>query len=211
MRIAGEKTDADWNAFKPNLVFGGTPDLWEQAFKDYFYKRLESRYFKPIKQLQSKGNAEYEGEGFAILTIQCSLIEFLETAVQGKSFRLVQTGDPPLGPFEYGLGESKAIFRSFLRNRLPFSTIFTDNLLADDFYSCVRCGLLHEARTKTPWVIRAGGSKGVFVEITATEKIIYRNRMQDALEKYIEDYKTDLLLHPAMQQAFVRKFDSLCI
>lgn len=211
VKIAGENTDVDWNAFKTTLIPGGTAGLWEVAFTDYFDTRLETRYFKPIDLLRAKENAEYEGEGFAIVTIQCSLIEFLETTVQGTSFRLVRTGDPPLGPFEYGLGHSGAIFRSFLRNRHPFSTVFTDDLLADDFYSSVRCGLLHEARTKTPWVIRAGGPKGVFVEIKPAERIIYRNRLQEALRERVKAYKAELLSTQSTQEAFIRKFDSLCV
>ncbi|MBZ0291817.1 MAG: hypothetical protein K8L99_04545 [Anaerolineae bacterium] len=211
MRIAGDKTDLDWDAFKTGLVSGESPDLWEEAFEVYFSKRLKTRYFKPIQLLRAKRNAEYEGEGFAIVTIQCSLIEFLETTVQGISFRLARTGDPPLGPFEYGIGHSGAIFRSFLRNRQPFPTVFTNDSLADDFYSSVRCGLLHEARTKSPWIIRAGGPEGMFVEITPAEKIIYRNRFQDALQIFIMMYKADLLSNPATQDAFVRKFNSLCI
>ena len=211
VRIAGDKTDAHWHAFKSSLIVGATPDLWDQAFNDYFYERLETRYLKPIQMVQSKRNAEYGGEGFAIVTIQCSLIEFLETTVQGTSFRLLQPGDPPLGPFEYTLGRSGAIFRSFLRNRHPFCTLFSTDALADDFYASVRCGLLHEARTKNNWVIRAGGRKGSFVEITPTEKIIYRNRFQDALVIFIESYRTNLLQNQGMQEALIRKIDSLCV
>lgn len=131
VRIAGDRTDSQWNAFKTNLVAGQTPDLWKEAFNGYFNKRLETRYFKPIRMLQSKDNAEYEGEGFAIVTLQCSLIEFLETTVQGTSFRLLRTGDPPLGPFEYTIGQSASIFKAFCARGSPFprSSLPTHSLM----------------------------------------------------------------------------------
>lgn len=207
-RIAGERTAFDWNQFKARLVVDGTPELWMQAYREFFCERLESRYFAPIELLRAKRNAKYLGEGFAIMAIQCSLIEFLESTVQGKTYRFRHNNEPPLGPFEYT--NSSEMFTSFLKNRQPFSAVFDDNL-AVDFYKSVRCGLLHETRTKGQWVIRAGGPKGVFVEINASEKILYRNRFQDALREFVKQYKNDLLASTAIQAAFIRKLDSLCI
>lgn len=208
IRIAGQKTDDDWYALKAKLVPGGTPDEWEEAFDFFFLERLESRYLRPIELLKSGANAQYAGEGFSIVAIQCSLIEFLESTVQGKSYRFRRSGEPPLGPFEYG--NSREMFTNFLRNRRPFSTIF-DQSLANEFYQCVRCALLHEARTRKPWVIRAGGATGNFIEFIAGEKIIRRNRLHDALREFVKYYRSDLSTNKAMQEAFVRKFDSLCL
>ena len=63
---------------------------------------------------------------------------------QGKSYRLLR-GGPPLGPHEYS--RSGDMFESFFVNRAPFNIEF-NAAAAHDFYEGVRCGRLHEARTK---------------------------------------------------------------
>jgi len=147
--IEGSKTTDDWKAFKPTLVPGGDPAMWETAVAEYFHGRLSARYLDPIKVLQDNGT--FQGEGFSIAAIQCSLIEFLESSVQGTISRLLR-GGPPLGPHEYS--HSGDMFESFFVNRTPFNTEF-NAAMAHDFYEGVRYGLLHEARTKNGWVIWA--------------------------------------------------------
>jgi len=93
--------------------------VWETAFAEYFHGRLSARYLDPIKVLQDNGTLQ--GEGFSIAAIQCSLIEFLESTVQGKSYRLLR-GAPLLGPHEYS--RSGDMFESFFVNRAPFNTEF---------------------------------------------------------------------------------------
>jgi len=101
------------------------------------------------------------------------------------------------------------MFESFLVNREPFQAEF-DATTAHDFYEGVRCGLLHEARTKNGWVIWAEhGSK--IIDATGDPKILYRNDFQRALLDFIAAYKTKLASDLLTQAAFIRKFDSLCV
>jgi hypothetical protein len=202
--IAGSKTTDDWKAFKPTLAPGGNPAVWETAFAEYFHGRLSARYLDPIKVLQDNGTLQ--GEGFSIAAIQCSLIEFLESAVQGKSYRLLRRG-PPLGPHEYS--RSGDMFESFLVNRAPFNTEF-DAARAHDFYEGVRCGLLHEARTKNGWVIWAKHGSRI-IDATGAQKILYRDDFQKGLLDFVAWYKSALTSDSAIQEAFIRKFDSLCV
>jgi hypothetical protein len=46
-------------------------------------------------------NDSQREEGFSIVAVQCSLIEFLESTIQGKSYRYRRDGDPQLGQYEY--------------------------------------------------------------------------------------------------------------
>lgn len=110
-----------------------------------------------------------------------------------------------LKPFEYS--SSSDIFRSFLTKRAPFATEFTDNV-ARDFYSGVRCGLLHEARTKLGWRIHAVSSAGAIID--STDKILFRDNFQTALLQFVDDYGEALQHNHDYQDAFIRKFDSLC-
>jgi hypothetical protein len=204
--IAGRRTIKDWKAFRPTLIPGGDPKPWEKAANDYFDARLVSRYLTPIETLQQSGSQR--GEGFSIVAVQCSLIEFLESTVQGTSYRYVprRKGVPPLGQYEYS--SSGDIFVSFLVNRPPFKNDYTEDI-ARDFYESVRCGLLHEARTKNGWTILAKNSGGQTID--ANRKIIYRDNFQTALLAFVEWYKGALPSDCALQEAFLRKFDSLSV
>src|ERR1700678_3460658 len=171
IHIAGDLTTDDWKAFKTSLTPGGEKTQWEKAFDDYFHTRLRLRYLDPIKVLQDNGT--YLGEGFSIAAIQCSIVEYLESHPQGKSYRYRPRGAPPVGPYEYS--SSSDIFVSFLLNRTPFNNDFTEGI-ARDFYEGVRCGLLHEARTKNGWTIWAKTSGRITID--GSQKIIYRNNFQ---------------------------------
>jgi len=119
--IAGSKTAAHWATFRETLVVLGDREPWHTAVVEYFRPRLELRYFSAIKLLQEHGTSQ--GEGFSILAIQCTLIEFLEATIQGISYRFLRRGET-LGPNEYA--SSSDVFVSFLRNRRPFSTHFQE-------------------------------------------------------------------------------------
>lgn len=203
VKIAGRKTVKDWKHFRTTLVPGAGPGLWEDAFRLYFEARLSSRYLKPIQNLQE--SRTLDGEGFSILAIHCTLIEFLESTLQGLSYRHRRRNDPPLAQFEYS--ESGKLFAAFLSARQPFCKIF-DPATAADFYVGVRCALLHEARTKNGWIIKAKGP--AIADVGANKKIVYRNNFHAALLEFIESYKRALPGDHQLQEAFVRKFNSLC-
>ncbi len=163
--IAGSKTANDWRTLSAKLVPGGDIGPWNEAFHGYFLERLSLRYLNPIDVIQENGTLQ--GEGFSIVAIQCTLIEFLESTAKGLSYRYLRSGER-LGQYEYS--SSRDLFVSFLCSRTPFSKVFDDQL-ARDFYEGVRCGLLHEARTKNGWSIWAEGPSGN--AISASAKIVY--------------------------------------
>jgi hypothetical protein len=198
--IAGSKTPADWHALRVRLLHGSA-GAWHEAFTAFFESRLTLRYLHPIKVLQDNGTLQ--GEGFSIAAIQCSLIEFLESAAQGTNYRYLRRGET-LAPYEYT--SSQEVFVAFLRDRAPFSATFNE-ASALDFYVGVRCALLHEARTKNGWRIWAKGPAGVVANVV--DRIAYRDNFQEGLLAYIKDYGERLPREPALQQAFIRKFDSL--
>ncbi|HTF03988.1 MAG TPA: hypothetical protein VK826_08180 [Bacteroidia bacterium] len=204
--IAGCKTVADWNAIKASLADFNDTILWTTAYNDFYITRLNDRYLSPIKSIKHDGG--YTGEGFSIMTIICSLIEFLETTHQGKNYRYRRNGDPPLGQYEYGA--SGQIFIDFLSNQTPFNTQFNPQN-ADDFYRNIRCGLLHEARTNGNWTIWGNSGNGTLIKKTSTETIIYRDDFFDALQEFINiHFKAYLLSSADRKEAFIRKFDKLC-
>jgi len=203
IHIAGLKTIDDWKTFRVTLVSGKEPTRWQEAFDSYFYDRLSLRYLNPIKILQD--NDTFQGEGFSMLALQCSLIEFLESTIQGISYRYRRKKDAPLTKHEYS--ESGDMFVQFLTKRKPFSQSFNEQS-AMDFYANIRCGLLHEARTKGGWTVWAKSASGQLISVA--DKIVFRDNFQQALLEFVEWYKGTLLSDSLIQEAFIRKFDSLC-
>lgn len=204
-RIAGYKTVADWTAIRGKLDNGDADtDTWNTAFREFFKERLETRYFQAIRKLQDI--KKDKGEGFAIVALHCSLIEFLASTAEGKTYKYQRNGRPSLGQFEYS--NSGDIFITFLENHEPFKAMFSNQGTARDFYTSVRCGLLHEARTKNGWRIKVKQSATQAIDTDA--KIVYRNKMQDAFDQFVAWYEKALSSDGTLQKAFIRKFDSLC-
>jgi hypothetical protein len=197
------KTCGDWRAHRNHLRPGAERSLWETAFRDYFLSRIRLRYLEPIELLQQLDAKQ--GEGFAIVAVHCTLIEFLESTFQGKIYRYARR-DTDLLPHEYR--KSKKMFCSFLRNRDPFSRFFDNDSFAESFYTDVRCALLHEARTKGGWRIWAGQPSGPILD--PKDQVVFHKGLQSALDQTIEWYRKALPLDTTLQEAFVRKFDSLC-
>ncbi len=194
--LAPRRSAKDWRRVSSQLVIGGDASLWADAFQEFLFERLESRYLKPIRLLRDEGS--WEGEGFSIVSIQCAMLEFLAACRSGLIYRHRN----PQPPFEYSA--SGDLFASFLAETAPFSALFTRDD-AVEFYRQVRCALLHEARTKSGWTIHASGQTGV----NCLRKIVYRNTFQTLIEDYIDGYGRDLLANTDLQAAFVRKFDDL--
>lgn len=199
MHLAGRFTIADWQERRPPA--GALADTWDELFRDFFVQRLKSRYLAPIDLLLHKGG--YQGVGFSVMTILCSLVEFLESTAQGINYHWTRN-TKELGEFEYG--HSGKIFTSFLSTRSPFSEVFNAEV-AHDFYTNVRCALLHEASTKNGWRIWAGRGDGCIANVA--ERIIYRNNFRHAIDEYIQGYGCELVESHDLQAAFIRKFDHL--
>ncbi len=203
IRIAGEKTVGNWKDLRERLrIDFNDTKLWEEAW-DFFDERLQTRYFKPIKDI--KDNDTFNGEGFSIMAILCSLIEFLESTYTGEIYKYCD--DNQLQNYEYN--RSKQKFVSFLENRLPLKLIFTPiSGLATEFYINVRCGLLHEASTKGNWIIRVDNQTD-FYELHSGDKVIDRNQFEDKIKEYLKSYKIELFASINLQNAFIRKMNSI--
>lgn len=200
--ISGWNTPSDWAEFRTKLIQQGTEKDWEKAFKEYYKTRLDFRYLDPVNLLQENGT--YLGEGFSIMTILCSLIEFLESTYQGKIYKYVKN-ENQLEEHEYC--SSRSMFISFLINRAPFSEEFNDEK-ANEFYKNIRCGLLHEASTNGGWRIWARSENGrKFIDFR--EKKVFRDEFKSAINQFISQYANELRTNVELQNAFIRKYDSL--
>lgn len=194
---------------------------WTEAIK-LFQTRLNRKFFKPIKSIIDK--KILEGEGFTIVTVQCAIIESLASFRTGQIFSHKEVKGQP----SYIYNNSGTMFISFLHS----SKIFKDNFyqiddagnlqkdvpfIASEFYSNVRCGLMHEARTKGQWHINATKkdvkTEKVFIEQDGTKikllRTILHYRLNDCVKEYLQDLKQVSANGDTLRRLFGRKLDHL--
>ncbi len=133
MKIADQHTVADWKAMKA-ILDPGTPDNWEAAFNLFFRKRVETRYFEPIRLLQEHGGNK--GEGFSIVALQCSLIEFLASTRDGVIFvepdiKTCTENDCVNKIVNDNPHSSAGLFKNFVINNALFDTELSKTKLKD--------------------------------------------------------------------------------
>lgn len=214
VRIAGKATVKDWINIRTRL-FCSIEDsdksnkLWEDAF-NIFKIRVKTRYIEPIDYLSKL--AKNEGEGFTIVAIQCMLIEFFQAFWEGKIYKNNLGDEIYCQPNEYET--SAKLFKNFLITHPMFKSNFNKKQI-DSFYTNIRCGLIHEARTKGLSKIKVDSNKLDLIEkINGNEKdfILYRNNFQKALEDYLDYYEKELkkIENKELRINFIRKMDDLC-
>jgi hypothetical protein len=194
-------------ALKKRLQSKPSQHLWDSAFRRFYRMRIDTRYLHPIASIQRHDTQC--GEGFAIAALFCSLIEFLESCERGDNFHFIGKTTDTLQPNEYNERQASSYFKDFLKTRKPFDTL-VPSALVESFYKDVRCGLLHEARTKGGWFISTATSSGALISQKGGQITLFRNRLIPALEEYFLEYRKRLLTNPSTQEAFIKKFDHLC-
>ena len=134
-------------------------EIWQKAI-DIFASRINGRYFNAIDKLSGNGNKkEMQKYGFAIVTIECLLIDTFVKFTYGfehtkpnnyknrtkskyVSINDLQTrNDNKLK----GIYENQNYFCKFLKNAFPED--FTTQKKALKFYKDIRCGVMHTGST----------------------------------------------------------------
>ncbi|WP_338720750.1 hypothetical protein [Devosia sp. XK-2] len=173
-------------------------DSWRAAYQLFLETRLADRYLKPIRSIRADGS--YSGEGFAILTIQCALLEFLASLRLGFNY---SHGASFGVDFKYG--DSRKLFVDFLRKCAPFESLGLTKAHAESFYANVRCGLVHEAQTKNGWKVWAYNANKIAID--PINKIVNRDLLADLIDDYLVVYEAELYQSKDLQAAFIRKLD----
>ncbi len=190
----------DWKVARARILDGNDVSGGIEVAVKIMRGRLQSRFIGPIEKILE--NDSSSGEGFAAVALMCMLIEFVQSMRDGKVYRTPLFGNKirdaaqKLGVSidEYGshlqpnkCRNSKDLFVKFLAGNEPFSQWF-NGTRAEDFYACVRCGLMHEAATKGNWLIhqkKAGQPSMVFEEQENGSYVLYRTPFFEALKSSI--------------------------
>jgi hypothetical protein len=198
-KLQGLSFPADWKRLRIAIQVDRSADTWAWVFENILQARLSTRYLDPIRRMDGPSR----GEGFAMLTVQCALIEFLAALRKGWNF---QHGYTEKDGTDDLYGNSSQLFIDFLRKEPPFKQFFT-KATARTFYTKIRCGLVHEAQTKDGWRVWRGDDSRPLID--HRQKVIYRARMSHYINEYLGAYGAELTGSRALQDAFIRKFDYL--
>ena len=184
MYISPLYRDSDWKAL--NLA---TKTDWRKAVR-MVEDRLNARFFDAVKTIDKQDFA-----GFAVLALDCLLIETLQQFREGAD--------------ETPRRKGEQYFVDFLTTA-PFSAYFT-KATAAKFYDHFRCGILHQAEIKSSSKVRRVGP---LVAPTAKGKglIINRKQFHATLRKAFAAYLRALRNRGdgLLCQNFVKKMDFIC-
>ncbi|MFW6272551.1 MAG: hypothetical protein ACOC2U_02075 [bacterium] len=224
INVSGKLKIKHWENLKVKLDVEKN-DCWNKAFK-FFEIRINTRYLEPIKRIQTTNRNH--GEGFAMVNLQCSLIETIESFYNGWIYQHENEKDKNGKTVKYKgyykretEGDrihlnNQCIFESFFIKRFPFIEKGIDG---ESFYKNVRCTLLYETQTKNDWLIKAENKNpSCFYEEKENKKIIYRNDFQLALNNVIQYYKAAIVNGQEygeisvieLRKNFKAKFDHIC-
>lgn len=210
------RTDLN-NSYEYSEKWGKIIDLFQQRIFDF--------YFAPIDGI-IKSNKQ-KGEGFSILTLQCALIEIFAAFRVGK---IHNRNKPRTGGLKYEYSSSSRCFVEFLQSEEIFKNHFfivddkgekqtNKPFNADQFYDRVRCGLMHETRTKQDWLITSAIKDSSRPQQFITENLIKKTksvnrtllqkRLLDYFEKYMKELKQKDDTGNKFRRLLSRKLDHL--
>jgi len=187
--IRGAKTWAikDWNEIDFSQETG-----WVKAI-NIFEDRIRGRFIDVIDTFSCRN-----GAGFAVMALDCLLIETLQQFREGKA--------------ETPSGKSGKYFRRFL-TQTSFNEHFNDDL-ADLFYDQIRCGILHQAEVKKSSKVQTGDDVQLISKDETDGLIINRRKFHKMMERVIQEYIDALRKNDPPDQTlrnnFRKKMDAIC-
>ena len=183
---------------------------WKRAI-EIFEDRIKYRYIEAIQKLRQTDDQLFYCElprrfGFAILALECLLIE-------------------TLAQFYDGLRDSNEAAKLFKQNNCDFYVSFLTKksfklkeYFTDDsallFYHTIRCGILHQAETKASSLIRFNSKEHEPIKITQDQKgvLVFRPALSNLViaefHAYCNKLKSDN--NDALRRNFVRKMNFIC-
>jgi hypothetical protein len=132
---------------------------------NFVFTRLSERYLDPLENSTKKN-------GFSLMANSCLLIETYESFREG---------------WDYTEVANWKTFKSFFYREIGFKDF---KHVAYDFYSCVRCGILHQGETKGGWKIKRNEYSPLF---NRDEKILNAQKFFNELRISLESYRELLI------------------
>ncbi len=136
----------------------------------FIFYRLHSRYLKPFQFADKKFLMEFKN-GFSIMANCCLLIETLQS-------------------FKNGWGDSnqksQQAFRQFFSTESNFS-MFKEK--SQEFYTNVRCGILHQGETTGGWTVNRIGKNIFDSKKLVVDSVSFAKELEQSLKNYSDNLK----------------------
>lgn len=169
------KDSKDWN-------------LGVEIIKD----RFESRFIKPIDSLINHSDKIVRcNSGFVIMSIDCLLIETLNQfyfGLNATTEKYHKRNADPNNKFNW------QAFRDFFTHSSYFPDFQSDHKLTELFFNEIRCGLLHQAESKSQSLINMKGAYMVRLNIPGDYKggvtinrTLFHKSVKLEFYKYLDD------------------------
>ncbi len=151
-----------------------------------FQDRMHGRFMQQINLLRK----DLTTNGFAIMALECLLIESLGQFVSGK---------------DNNRNCSATEYQEFLKDQLGFTAEDAKN-----FYHCIRCGILHQAQTNNQSALIPYGYDVTFYE--GGLFFVGVDRFCEMMDQYFNDYCDRLLdsQNTILRLNFIKKMDYIC-
>jgi hypothetical protein len=157
---------------------------------EFIHNRLNYRYIQPLLHVVP---AEKKS-GFLMMGSACLMIETLESFYDGKKETAWRDGGPS--------------FKRFFEREKRFFPGFKDD--AVDFYTNVRCGILHQGETKGGYrILRDDGPLLDPIERTI-EANKFLKALKDCLDNYIKDLRAASISSSERWTMAIDKINFIC-
>ena len=196
MEIAPGYTVADWKALD---LSGDDAGQWFRAIK-IFETRIRRRFIEPVDVLIAHEIGQERGTfGFAILAIDCLLVETLQGFREGciKHHGKAEKGDR---------SRSEELIVTFLGERM---NSWFDANAAVKFYKHCRCAIHHNGQTDGDFRVRCRGELIVFDGDRVT---VNRTAFHDAIKRVFDAYLAELAdpANSGLRKNFRTKMNAIC-
>lgn len=175
-QIAPNFTVSDWFELRDQLDAEAYDADWKRVI-GAVQLRLTRRFVEPADVIidhDEPSPAFPEGRGFAVLALDCLLIEAIYGYKRGR---------------RTNVGESGRAFEQTLRGDPRFASSFSEDDRAHSFYISVRNGLLHDGETRKGWVVWKGWPNAPLVMPVGDGRLaLHRDAFHVAVKAYLADY-----------------------
>lgn len=193
--IASKFTVGDYDKLRPRLdpTNPQAEGAWPEAIK-VLRRRIEERFLSPVDQLIGGSSPTPSVPGFAILALDCLLIDTIQSFREGR----VTTGE---------VSPARS-FKDFLKNSSRFRDFNSED--REKFFHYVRNGLLHNGETRGDWKVRADTAT-MLTRADSGTRTINRTLFHRAIVEEFEEYCALLGTgQTAVREKFLRRMDAIC-
>ena len=160
-------------------VYGYLQKNERKKISKFVYERFNRRYIMPFEKVYRDFNS-----GFAQMAACCLKIEAMQSFRYGSN-NTIEDAKKQDGTRMFG-GEIFEDFFGIYGESKDFKDFKDFKGLGNEFYSSIRCGILHQAEPQNGWLILREGKlyDDVNRSINSTR---FRRRMKKCLKQYCDD------------------------